>query len=46
MNKHDKEVAAAQKRVEAGKEYERKRKELAKDAYRCYLAYMRLRKLI
>ena len=46
MNKHDKEVAAAQKRIDAAKEYERKRKELAKDAYRCYLAYMRLRKLI
>ena len=46
MNKHDKEAAAAEKRRLLGLEYERKRKERAKDAYRSYLAYMRLRKLI
>jgi len=44
MNKHDKEAAAAEKRRLLGLEYERKRKKRAKDAYQCYLVYMKRRK--
>lgn len=43
MNRHDEEAAAIQKRVDAAKEYKRKREEYTKDAHQCYLAYMKLR---
>ena len=46
MNKYEKEVLAIQRRVEARIEYEKWRKEKAKDGYQCYLAYMRLRKML
>lgn len=43
MNRHDEEAAAIQKRVDAAKEYKRKREEYIKDAHQCYLAYIKLR---
>jgi len=46
MNKYEKEVQANEKRVEAGLEYEKWRKEKAKEGYLCYLAYMKIRKKI
>ena len=43
MNKHEQEAAAIKKRVDAGKEYQRKRVQRLKDAYQCYLAYIGIR---
>jgi hypothetical protein len=44
MNKHKEEIEATEKRVEAGIAEEKKRKEKSLESFRCYLAYMRLRK--
>lgn len=44
MNKHEKEVEATQKRIEEGIADEKRRKEKSLESFRCYLAYMRLRK--
>lgn len=41
MNKYEKAVQATQERVKARIEYEKWRKEKAKDGYQCYLAYMK-----
>jgi|TARA_R110000824_G_scaffold229_3_gene1213 hypothetical protein len=46
MNKHEKEVLAIQKRLDARIEYEKWRKEKVKDGYQCYLAYMKSRKML
>jgi hypothetical protein len=46
MNKHKEEVLAIQRRVEARIEYEKRRKEKAKEGYQCYLVYMRTRKML
>lgn len=43
MDRHDEEAAAIQKRIDAAIEYKKKRKEHLKDAYQCYLAYIKLR---
>ena len=43
MNKHEQEAAAIQKRIEEATEYEKKRVQRLKDAYQCYLAYIKLR---
>ena len=40
MNKYEKEVQATQERVKARIEYEKWRKEKAREGYLCYLAYM------
>ena len=44
MNKHEKEVEATEKRIEEGIANEEKRKKKSLESFRCYLAYMRLRK--
>ena len=44
MNKHEKEVEATQKRVEEGIADVKRRKEKSLESFKCYLAYMRLRK--
>jgi hypothetical protein len=43
MNKHEKEAEATEKRVQAGKDDEKKRKAKSLESFRCYLAYMNLR---
>ena len=43
MNKYEKAVQATQERVLAGLEYNKWRKEKAKEGYLCYLAYMKIR---
>lgn len=44
MNKHEEEISANQKRVEEGIASEEKRKKKSLESFKCYLAYMRLRK--
>tara|TARA_B110000285_G_C14642232_1_gene388134 strand:+ start:234 stop:383 length:150 start_codon:yes stop_codon:yes gene_type:complete len=45
MNKYEREAEAIQKRVEAGIEYKKWRKEKVKEGYKLYLAYMENRAL-
>jgi len=46
MNKHEKEVLAIQKRLDARIVYKKLREEKVKEGYQCYLAYMRTRKML
>jgi len=46
MDKFESEIIAVRKRERKGIASERHRQKRAKDSYQCYLAYMKLRKLI
>jgi len=46
MNDHVRIVTAAQKRIDEGVASIKRRKRKARESYRCYLAYMKIRKLI
>jgi hypothetical protein len=46
MDKFESEIIAVQERVRKGIVSKKHRQKRAKDSYQCYLAYMKLRKLI